>query len=89
MTREQIEQEDRWIEEAARELLARVEQARNGVLEADMALERLHRLNDVELFDGAEGADLRHELAVAARALRHAMRLASARVELLDEEVAR
>lgn len=86
ISQEEIEQEERWTEEAARALDQHIGDASASALYADLELERLHRLNDVELFDGAEGSDAQRLLREAMFSLRQARRIVEARLELLGEE---
>lgn len=84
--REASEQNDRQISEVLWKLQEYTEKASGNVLEADMALERLRDLDDLDLFGGTEGPDIWRLLADASFALRQAGRIISARLELLDDE---
>ena len=75
---------DAEVDEAVAELARTISTARNAVSHATVTLTRLrsNQVYDVELAEGGNGADLLHELDVAARALRNAARIAEWRRSL-------
>jgi hypothetical protein len=76
-----FERRERRIEALASQLPGQIKAASTAALEAHITLACLEQLNDVELFDGAEGHDALHELSEAMRHLRNARRIAEARTE--------
>lgn len=75
---------NRRIEERAGQLPEQIQAASGAALEAHLNLTVLHQMNDVDLFDGAEGGDALHEIEQAMRHLRNARRIAERRAELIE-----